>query len=76
MQACAFSIQVFDVEFEVVPTCAFMVDTERCRLGLVAISAISFLTVARSNELRSSATITKEPEGAAPARWLGNGSSP
>jgi hypothetical protein len=50
MRACAFNIQVFDKEFEVVRVCTFLVDTERCCSGLVAISAISFLTIARPNE--------------------------
>ena len=51
MRARAFSIEVLDDEFEVVRACTFMVDTERCCSGLVAISAISFLTIARPNEL-------------------------
>jgi hypothetical protein len=51
MRACALSIHVFDEEFEVARPCTFMVDTERCRSGLVATSAISFLTMARPNEL-------------------------
>jgi hypothetical protein len=51
MRACALNIRGFDEEFEVVRACTFMVDTGRCRSGLVAISAISFLTIARPNKL-------------------------
>jgi hypothetical protein len=51
MRACALNIRGFDKEFEVVRPSTFMVDTERCCSGLVAISAISFLTIARPNEL-------------------------
>src|SRR5258708_17491634 len=38
-------------EFEIILACAFIVETERCFPGLVAISAISFFTMARPNEL-------------------------
>jgi hypothetical protein len=51
MRACALDIRGFDEEFEVVRACQFMVDTERGCSGLAAISAISFLTIARPNEL-------------------------
>jgi hypothetical protein len=45
------AIQVLDDEFDIVRACTFMVDTERCCAGLVAISAISFFTMERPNEL-------------------------
>jgi hypothetical protein len=51
MRAHAFGIHILDDELEVARPRTFMVDTERSRSGLVAISAISFLTIARPNEL-------------------------
>jgi hypothetical protein len=51
MRARSFNLQLFDKEFEVVRACVFMADTERFCSGLAAISAISFLTMARPNEL-------------------------
>jgi hypothetical protein len=46
MRSCALNIRGFNEGFEVVRACTFMADTERCFSGLVAISAISFLTIA------------------------------
>jgi hypothetical protein len=44
-------IRVFDEVFEVVRVCAFMLDAERFWSSLAAVSAISFFTIARPNEL-------------------------
>ncbi len=48
---CAFHIHRLDGELEVVRGCTFTADIERCRSGLMAISAMSFLTIERPNEL-------------------------
>jgi hypothetical protein len=49
--ACAFHIHRLDGELEVVRGCTFTADIERCRSGLMAISAMSFFTIERPNEL-------------------------